>query len=107
MIAAAASDGRIDDREKQQIAGHLAQSGFTTEATDYLKAAFRAPASIDTLAAQASTPELRAQVYTAARVAIDPDTAPEQNFLAQLAAKLGLAPELKANIDGAVSGVKA
>ena len=41
------------------------------------------------------------QVYTAARLAADPDQPAEQRFLARLAAGLKLQPELVSNIDAA------
>jgi uncharacterized membrane protein YebE (DUF533 family) len=41
------------------------------------------------------------EVYTAARIAIDPDTPAEQTFLADLAARLNIAPALAAQIDTA------
>ena len=62
-------------------------------------------ASIETLVAGAESPELAAQIYTAARIAINPDTAGEKNFLAALSAELGLDAELVANIDF-ITGVR-
>lgn len=41
------------------------------------------------------------EVYTAARIAIDPDTPAEQTFLADLAARLNIAPALAVQIDTA------
>ena len=52
------------------------------------------------------SPELAAQIYTAARIAINPDTAAEKDFLAGLAGSLGLDAELVANIDAAASAAK-
>ena len=57
------------------------------------------PASIDQLAEAAETPELATQIYVAARLAINPDTPAEKDFLAGLAGSLGLDTELVANID--------
>ena len=48
-----------------------------------------------------------AQVYAAARLAIDPDTAEEQDFLAALAGALALEPSLVAHIDAAAASAKA
>ena len=107
MISAAAADGRIDAGERSKILGNLASAGIQTDGTVFLEQAFANPASIDQLAAQATSPETRTQVYTAARVAIDPDTDVEQAWLNQLAARLGLEPGLRANIDEAVGGMKA
>jgi uncharacterized membrane protein YebE (DUF533 family) len=64
------------------------------------------PASIDQIADAAASPEMAAQIYTAARIAINPDTPAEKDFLAGLAGSLGLDAELVANIDAAASAAK-
>ena len=107
MIAAAAADGQVGAGERAKILGNLSASGIHTDGSRFLEQAFANPATIDQLAAQATTAETRTQVYTAARVAIDPDTDVEMAWLNSLAAKLGLEPGLRANIDEAVSGLKA
>jgi uncharacterized membrane protein YebE (DUF533 family) len=107
MIAAAASDGMIDDNERQAIVGGLTEAGFDPAGNEWLAHEMANPASVEDLAGQAATPELAAQVYTAARLAIEPDTAQEKDFLAGLAGALGLEAELVANIDAAAAGVKA
>ncbi|MGZ8299339.1 MAG: DUF533 domain-containing protein, partial [Rhodoplanes sp.] len=47
-----------------------------------------------------------AQVYAAARLAIEPDTPQEREFLHSLAEALKLDPALKREIDEGASGVK-
>jgi uncharacterized membrane protein YebE (DUF533 family) len=99
MIAAAASDGAIDNAERSRIVGGLEQAGMDVHAAKFLDAEFASPASAKQLAADARTPEVRAQVYTAARLAIDPDNAKEKAFLAGLAAELGLDAEFLKHIE--------
>ncbi|WP_324132198.1 tellurite resistance TerB family protein [Bosea sp. (in: a-proteobacteria)] len=106
MIAAAAADGAIDAEERTTILGGLREAGFDQEANEWLEQEMASPASIETLVAGAESPELAAQIYTAARIAINPDTAGEKNFLAALSAELGLEAELVANIDAAASTAK-
>jgi uncharacterized membrane protein YebE (DUF533 family) len=106
MIAAAAADGHIDDDERNAILGGLKEAGLEQEAHDWLAREMAKPASIDTLAEAAESPELAAQIYTAARIAINPDNAAEKDFLAGLAGSLGLDAELVANIDAAASAAK-
>jgi uncharacterized membrane protein YebE (DUF533 family) len=106
MIAAAAADGAIDAEERTTILGGLREAGFDQEANEWLEQEMASPASIETLVAGAESPELAAQIYTAARIAINPDTAGEKNFLAGLSAELGLDAELVANIDAAASADK-
>ena len=106
MIAAAAADGHIDDEEQSAILGGLKEAGLDQEAHEWLAKEMAKPASIDTLVEAAESPELAAQIYTAARIAINPDNAAEKDFLAGLAGSLGLDAELVANIDAAASAAK-
>jgi uncharacterized membrane protein YebE (DUF533 family) len=86
MIAAAAADGHIDDAERESILGGMTSAGFDPEANTWLNDQITNPPSVDDLVNEATTPELAAQVYTAARLAINPDTAQEKDFLAGLSA---------------------
>lgn len=106
MIAAAASDGIISNSERDRIMSGLKEAGLDPEASQFLEAEFRAPASIAELAAGARSPEVAAQVYAAARVAIEPDSEAEQRFLGDLASALRLDPDLVAHIDAGASGIK-
>ena len=106
MIAAAAADGHIDAQERSAILGGLQEAGLDAEAHEWLAKELAQPASIDALVEVAESPELATQIYTAARIAINPDTAPEKDFLAGLAGSLGLDAELVANIDAAASAAK-
>jgi uncharacterized membrane protein YebE (DUF533 family) len=106
MIAAAAADGAIDADERAAILGGLREAGFDPEANEWLAKEMASPASVETLVEAAESPEIAAQIYTAARIAINPDTPKEKDFLAGLAASLGLDAELVANIDVAASAAK-
>ena len=99
MIAAAAADGRLDGAEQAKIIGGLKQAGLDAEAEQFLADAFNNPPSVEDLANAAASPEEAVQVYTAARIAIEPDTAEEKHFLAQLAGALGIDNKLAAHID--------
>jgi uncharacterized membrane protein YebE (DUF533 family) len=101
MIAAASADGRVDQAEMTGIMGNLKQAGFEAAAEEFLADELNNPATIDSLVESCVSAEQGVQVYTAARIAISPDSRAEQAFLAELAAKLGIAPELAANIDAA------
>ena len=99
MIAAAAADGRIDDAEQARIVGSLKQAGLDDGAEEFLANELNNPATIEDLAGAVSTPEEAIQVYTAARIAIEPDAKGEQQFLAALAAALGIDAKLAQHID--------
>ena len=106
MIAAAAADGHIDTTERNAISGGLKQAGFDAEANTWIDNEMMNPATIEDLVKGATTPELAAQVYAAARLAINPDTRAEQEFLAALSGALGLDANLVANIDAAAASAK-
>jgi uncharacterized membrane protein YebE (DUF533 family) len=99
MIAAAAADGRVDAGEQQKIIGSLKQGGLDAEAEEFLANELNNPASASDLAAAVGSPAEAVQVYTAARIAIDLDTAEEHEFLTALAQGLGLDNNLTAHID--------
>ncbi|MGF9757252.1 tellurite resistance TerB family protein [Microvirga sp. 0TCS3.31] len=99
MVAAAASDGQIDDAERARITKGLTEAGIDPDATHWLDTEMASPADVEELAANVNDPEKAAQVYSAARVAIDPDTIQEREFLNQLAEALDLDPAVRAQID--------
>ncbi len=101
MVAAAAADGRIDQAEERKLVAGLGASGLQAEAQSFLAAEIANPASIDDIANSVQSEEEAVQVYTAARITVDPDIAEEHAFLAELASRLGLDEGLVAHIDGA------
>nr|WP_246505102.1 DUF533 domain-containing protein [Microvirga antarctica] len=107
MIAAAASDGRIDDAERERILGALKGAGIDGEGARLIAVELDHPARPEDLAAAAKTPEMAVQAYTAARRIITPHHVAERVFLAHLSAALGLDPDVVAGIDSAASGPRA
>jgi uncharacterized membrane protein YebE (DUF533 family) len=103
MIAAAAADGRIDEKEQQKILGGLKQAGVEQGAHDFLMQEINNPATVDELAAACKTGEEAVQVFTAARIAIDLDNQAENDFLVSLATKLGIDGKLAQHIDAAAA----
>ena len=99
MVAAAASDGQIDQTERSRIVKGLTEAGIDPEASRWLESEMASPADVEELAAGITDPEKAAQVYTAARIAIDPDTIQEREFLNQLAEALDLDPAVRTQID--------
>ena len=105
MIAAAAADGRIDEKEQQRILRGLNQAGLANDAEQFLAREIKNPATVDQLANAVSSPAEGVQVYTAARIAVEPDTNEEHEFLAALAERLGIDENLAAHIDAAARSV--
>ena len=99
MIAAAASDGRLDATEQQRIVGSLSDQGLDAAAEEFLANELNNPASIDELVASISSQQEAIQLYTAARIAIEPDAASEREFLFELASRLGIDDDLRAHLD--------
>lgn len=107
MIAAASADGTVDDTERAAILGNLKAAGLDDEAASFIDAEFANPADLATLNDGITNPTQAAEVYTAARLAIDPDTQEEKDFLAALASELGLEANLVAHIEAAAASAKA
>lgn len=100
MIQAAKSDGEIDAEERRVIMDHL--SDASEEEIAFVMAALEAP--VDAMALAADTGEaMRAQVYSAALMAITVDTDAERAYLAQLAQGLQLSPETVAGLHKAMN----
>ena len=99
MVAAAAADGHIDQAERARIVKGLTEAGIDPESSHWLENEMASPADVDELAESVNDPEMAAQVYAAARIAIDPDTIQEREFLHQLADALDLDPEVRTQID--------
>lgn len=107
MVAAAAADGHVDEGERARIARGLGEAGIDQQATRWLEEQFAAPADVDELSANVNSQEKAAQVYAAARIAIEPDTIQEREFLRQLAEALDLDAAVKQQVDQAASRLKA
>jgi uncharacterized membrane protein YebE (DUF533 family) len=102
MINAAKADGQIDGSEMNQILSKLDEAGADQEAKDFVLAEMRRPLDLDGLVAGARTPGLAAAVYAASTMAIKVDTPAEQNYLTQLATRLGIPPQVRASLDASL-----
>jgi uncharacterized membrane protein YebE (DUF533 family) len=107
MVAAASADGEIDAAERERIVRGLTEAGIDPEATRWLEREIASPADVEELAANVTSPEKAAQVYAAARIAIDPDTLQEREFLRRLAESLDLDQTMMSQIDETAAAMKA
>ena len=98
MIAAARSDGRLDAQESQTIFQRIEALGLAPDDQALLVAEMGHPVDMDAIVSSATSPELAAEIYIASLLAVDVDTAAERSYLAMLAARLNLAPELVAEL---------
>lgn len=99
MIQAAKADGTIDDEERAKILDHLGDA--SDEEIAFVQAELDAPIDIAGLAA-ATGDAAKAQVYSAALMVITVDTDAERQYLANLAAALGLDATKRGEIHGAM-----
>jgi uncharacterized membrane protein YebE (DUF533 family) len=93
MVAATLADGVIDAEERQRLDDAVAASGIGAEARAWLDRELAEPADIDDIAERVDDPEQAARIYAAARLAIDPDTLQEREFLKMLAEALDVPAE--------------
>jgi uncharacterized membrane protein YebE (DUF533 family) len=94
MIAAARADGRLDAKESRTIYQRIESMGLDPEDQALLIAEMGHPVDMDAIVNSATSPEVAAEIYVASLLAIDVDTADEKSYLAMLAARLKLPPEL-------------
>ncbi|MBM6594874.1 tellurite resistance TerB family protein [Microvirga pudoricolor] len=106
MVAAAASDGQVDAAERARIVKGMTEAGLDPEATRWLESELASPADVEELAANVNTPEKAAQVYAAARIAIDPDTMQEREFLRLLAQSLDLDQAFRSQIEETIGAAR-
>ena len=106
MIAAAKADGHIDDAERARIMDKVRLSGLGSEAEGFLQQELANPTDLDAIVAAARTEEERVELYTASRLAIEPDSRAERGYLDLLAGRLGLADGLIDHIEATVSAAK-
>lgn len=95
MINAAKADGQIDREEIRRIVGKLQEVGVDAESQQYVMTEMQKPMDTQRLVAAAKGhPGLAAEVYGASLLAIEVDTPAERTYLEQLAAGLGLSPQV-------------
>jgi len=106
MIAAARADGHVDDAERARIHDKLALSGLGSDAVAFLDDELSKPVDMDGIIAAASSEAQKVEMFTAARLAIEPDSRAERGFLDLLAGRLGLADPLVDHIEATVAAAK-
>jgi len=94
MIAAAKADGHIDGQELKSVLDAVEGSDLDARAKSDVLARLNRDLSVDDVAALADGPEMAAELYAASLAAISLDSPAEQAYLAMLARKLQLPPEL-------------
>ncbi len=105
MVAAAKADGHVTDTERMAIDGQLARLGLEAEAQALIAAELDSPLDVGRIAALARSEAEAVEIYTASLLVVDPEGAAEKGYLAMLAARLGLEPELLAHIHAQAAAI--
>jgi uncharacterized membrane protein YebE (DUF533 family) len=103
MVGAAKADGHIDAAEQRRLFAEVERLGLDAEAKAYVFDLLTRDVDLQSLAAAVSSPEQGAELYLAARLAIDADQPAERAYLDALAQRLRLPAELRATLDAAPS----
>jgi uncharacterized membrane protein YebE (DUF533 family) len=99
MIAAAKSDGHMDERERELVQAEMNRLGADDGTRRWVEAELRKPIDPADVAAAASTPEMAAEIYLASVLVVDETTTMERAYLDELARRLNLAPQLKLDLE--------
>lgn len=106
LIAAAKSDGHVDERERGAVEAELQRldaARSDPDASRWMEAELRRPLDPADVAAAAhapgASPQLGAEIYLASLVVADDTTTMERAYLDELARQLKLAPGLKADLE--------
>ena len=99
MIAAAKSDGHMDDRERGLVEAELKRLDADPATRRWVEDELRRPVEPAEVALAATSPEMAAEVYLASLLVVDETSTMERAYLDELARQLQLAPQLKADLE--------
>lgn len=107
MIAAARADGEIDAIEAKRLFAQQDRLELDAQERAFLLQELSRPVDLDAIVRAATTPELAAEVYAAALLAIDESNGAESAYLQLLASRLRLEPALVTELRRAAEASKA
>jgi uncharacterized membrane protein YebE (DUF533 family) len=107
MVGAAKADGHIDAAEQRRLFAEVERLGLDAESKAYVFDLLTKEVDLASLASAVATPEQGAELYLAARLAIDPDEPAERVYLDALAARLRIPSELRASLEEAAPSRRA
>jgi uncharacterized membrane protein YebE (DUF533 family) len=99
MVAAAKSDGHLDERERGLLESELGRLEGDQALRSWLEQEIRKPLDPADVARAATTPELAAEMYLASLLVADETTTMERLYLDELARQLKLPDGLKAQLE--------
>lgn len=104
LIAAAKADGRIDEREQQLISSEIGRHTDDPDLQQWLDAEVARPLDAADVAQAADGPGMAAEMYLASVMLVDDQQAAERTYLDELAAALGIEPELQVHLEQQAKG---
>ncbi|WP_288374430.1 tellurite resistance TerB family protein [uncultured Pseudomonas sp.] len=99
LVAAAKSDGHIDERERELIEGEFVRLDNDRELQAWLHAELNKPLDPAEVARAAQTPEMAAEMYLASVMMVDQEHFMERAYLDELARQLRLDPNLRDELE--------
>ncbi|HEN8733923.1 TPA: tellurite resistance TerB family protein [Pseudomonas putida] len=102
LVAAAKSDGHIDERERTLIEGEFTRLDSDRELQHWLHAELNKPLDPAEVARAAQTPEMAAEMYLASVMMVDQENFMERAYLDELARQLRLDPGLRQELEAQV-----
>ncbi|MGZ0896360.1 tellurite resistance TerB family protein [Pseudomonas putida] len=102
LVAAAKSDGHIDERERALIEGEFTRLDSDRELQNWLHAELNKPLDPAEVARAAQTPEMAAEMYLASVMMVDQENFMERAYLDELARQLRLDPGLRQELESQV-----
>lgn len=102
LVAAAKSDGHIDDRERALIEGEFTRLDNDRDLQHWLHDELNKPLDPAEVARAAQTPEMAAEMYLASVMMVDQENFMERAYLDELARQLRLDPALRQELESQV-----
>ena len=99
MIAAAKSDGHLDDRERGVVEAELQRLQADPATRQWVEEELRRPVDAGEVASASTSPQMASEIYLASVLVVDETTTMERAYLDELAKQLKLAPGLKAELE--------
>ncbi|WP_313365134.1 tellurite resistance TerB family protein [Pseudomonas sp.] len=102
LVAAAKSDGHIDNRERALIEGEFTRLDSDRDLQHWLHDELNKPLDPAEVARAAQTPEMAAEMYLASVMMVDQENFMERAYLDELARQLRLDPALRQELESQV-----
>jgi uncharacterized membrane protein YebE (DUF533 family) len=99
LIAAAKSDGHLDERERGVVEAELQRLDADPGTRRWVEDELRRPLEPADVAAASTGPQMAAEIYLASVIVADDTTTMERAYLDELARQLKLPAELKADLE--------